>query len=86
MKLRHPSSPSAASSRPVNTLSPATTAPTWRRSAREHFTVEYEADTDLRDKEQVPLKETGGIEAFFAREVLPHVSDAWIAKYDQDRI
>jgi type I restriction enzyme M protein len=41
--------------------------------------VEYETDTDLRDTEQVPLKELGGIGAFFAREVLPHALDAWIA-------
>jgi type I restriction enzyme M protein len=41
-------------------------------------TVEYEPDTDLRDTEQVPLLEEGGIEAFFQREVLPHVPDAWI--------
>ena len=40
--------------------------------------VEYEPDTDLRDTEQVPLLEEGGIEAFFQREVLPHVPDAWI--------
>jgi type I restriction enzyme M protein len=40
--------------------------------------VEYEPDTDLRDTEQVPLMEPGGIEAFFRREVLPHVPDAWI--------
>jgi type I restriction enzyme M protein len=40
--------------------------------------VEYEPDTDLRDTEQVPLLEDGGIEAFFQREVLPHVPDAWI--------
>ena len=40
--------------------------------------VEYEPDSDLRDTEQVPLLEEGGIEAFFRREVLPHVSDAWI--------
>ena len=40
--------------------------------------VEYEPDPDLRDTEQVPLLEEGGIEAFFKREVLPHVSDAWI--------
>jgi type I restriction enzyme M protein len=40
--------------------------------------VEYEPDTDLRDTEQVPLLENGGIEAFFQREVLPHVPDAWI--------
>lgn len=40
--------------------------------------VWYEPDTDLRDTEQVPLKEVGGVEAFFAREVLPHAPDAWI--------
>jgi type I restriction enzyme M protein len=32
----------------------------------------------LRDTEQVSLLEPGGIEAFFQREVLPHVPDAWI--------
>jgi len=42
--------------------------------------VEYEPDTDLRDTEQVPLLEEGGIEAFFKREVLPHALDAWIDK------
>ena len=35
--------------------------------------VEYEPDADLRDTEQVPLLEDGGIEAFIRREVLPHV-------------
>ncbi|MDP3029023.1 MAG: class I SAM-dependent DNA methyltransferase [Deltaproteobacteria bacterium] len=40
--------------------------------------VEYEPDTGLRDTEQVPLLEEGGIEAFFRREVLPYVADAWI--------
>ncbi len=40
--------------------------------------VEYEPDTSLRDSEQVPLLEEGGIEAFFRREVLPYVPDAWI--------
>lgn len=40
--------------------------------------VWYEPDTDLRDTEQVPLKEPGGIDAFFEREVLPHAPDAWI--------
>jgi hypothetical protein len=35
--------------------------------------VEYEPDPDLRDTEQVPLLQEGGIEAFFQREVLPHV-------------
>ncbi|MDD3556920.1 MAG: class I SAM-dependent DNA methyltransferase [Candidatus Cloacimonadaceae bacterium] len=35
-----------------------------------------EPDTELRDTENVPLKED--IEAYFQREVLPHVPDAWI--------
>jgi type I restriction enzyme M protein len=39
--------------------------------------VEYEPDPDLRDTEQVPLLEDGGIEAFLQREVLPHAADAW---------
>jgi type I restriction enzyme M protein len=39
--------------------------------------VEYEPDTDLRDTEQVPLLEEGGIETFLRREVLPHAADAW---------
>lgn len=40
--------------------------------------VEYEPDANLRDTEQVPLLEEGGVEAFFQREVLPYVPDAWI--------
>ena len=40
--------------------------------------VEYESDSDLRDTEQVPLLEEGGIEAFITREVLPYTPDAWV--------
>ena len=40
--------------------------------------VEFEPDADLRDTEQVPLLEEGGIEAFIRREVLPYTPDAWI--------
>jgi len=40
--------------------------------------VEYEPDADLRDTEQVPLLDDGGVDAFFRREVLAHVHDAWI--------
>jgi len=36
----------------------------------------YEPDADLRDFENIPLKED--IDAYFAREVLPHVPDAWM--------
>ena len=39
--------------------------------------VEYEPDTDLRDTEQIPLQEDGGVEAFLRREVLPYAADAW---------
>jgi len=42
--------------------------------------VEYEPDTELRDTEQIPLQEPGGIEAFIRREVLPHAPDAWVDK------
>lgn len=39
--------------------------------------VEYVPDSNLRDTEQVPLLEEGGIDAFVEREVLPYVPDAW---------
>lgn len=38
--------------------------------------IVYEADTELRDTENVPLKQDIG--EYFAREVTPHVPDAWI--------
>ncbi|MGQ4584726.1 N-6 DNA methylase [Lysobacter sp. F60174L2] len=44
--------------------------------------VEYEPDSELRDHEQVPLLEEGGIEAFIRREVLPYTPDAWIVEAD----
>lgn len=40
--------------------------------------VEYQPDASLRDTEQVPFLEEGGVDAFFLNEVLPHVPDAWI--------
>ena len=39
--------------------------------------VEYEPDSELRDSEQIPLTEEGGIDAFLEREVLPYAADAW---------
>ncbi len=44
--------------------------------------VEYEPDSELRDYEQIPLLEAGGIEAFIRREVLPYTPDAWIVEAD----
>ena len=42
-----------------------------------HRVVEYEPDSELRDTEQIPLQEEGGIEGFLRREVLPYAEDAW---------
>lgn len=39
-------------------------------------TIIYEADSDLRDTENVPLDED--IQTYFEREVLQHIPDAWI--------
>lgn len=36
----------------------------------------YETENDLRDTENVPLKED--IHSYFLREVKPHVEEAWI--------
>ncbi|MBS9857489.1 type I restriction-modification system subunit M [Vibrio alginolyticus] len=41
-----------------------------------------EANPDLRDNENVPLTET--VDEYFAREVLPHVPDAWIDESKTD--
>ncbi len=45
--------------------------------------VEYEPDPDLRDTEQIPLLEPGGIDAFLKREVLPYAPGAW---YDPESV
>ena len=43
--------------------------------------VEFEPDTELRDTQNIPLLEDGGIEAFIRREVLPHVpATGWTDK------
>lgn len=38
--------------------------------------VEHESDTDLRDSENIPLKDD--IHEYFLKEVKPHVEEAWI--------
>lgn len=52
--------------------------------------VEFQTDSDLRDYENVSLDPslttTALIEAYFAREVQPHVPDAWINAEKQDAI
>ena len=53
-------------------------APAVIKKTRNDGTVDYEPDPELRDTEQVPFLEPGGIEEFFKRECLPYVPDAWI--------
>ncbi len=52
--------------------------------------VEFQTDSDLRDYENVPLNSevttTELIESYFAREVQPHVPDAWINSDKTDAI
>jgi type I restriction enzyme M protein len=52
-------------------------SPAGRGAGGEGTVVEYEPDPDLRDTEQIPLLEEGGIDAFLRREVLPYAPDAW---------
>jgi len=49
------------------------------------MTVEFEADPDLSDFEQIPLLEAGGVDAFITREVLPYAPDAWVDR-DSEKI
>ena len=46
--------------------------------ARDRLAAEYEPDPKLRDFENVPLKDD--IDAYFEREVRPHVPDAWMER------
>lgn len=48
----------------------------WSLSEQAGQYTEYEADSELRDTENVPLKES--IHDYFQREVRPHVDEAWI--------
>jgi type I restriction enzyme M protein len=52
--------------------------PVWRYGYRvvKANSHSYEPDPELRDFENVPLKEN--IDKYFEREVLPHVPDAWM--------
>jgi type I restriction enzyme M protein len=43
-----------------------------------------EADPELRDYENIPQQES--IEAYFAKEVLPHIPDGWVNEETRDSI
>jgi len=51
-------------------------------------TIEYQADSELRDNENVPLDPSQSVdvlnEAYFIKEVQPHVPDAWIDASKKD--
>lgn len=65
-------------------LKSITDAITWKNEDAERVikktekdgTITYEADSDLRDTENVPLDQD--IHEYFEREVLQHIPDAWI--------
>jgi type I restriction enzyme M protein len=65
-------------------LKAITDAITWKNEDAERVikktekdgTITYEADSDLRDTENVPLDQE--IQEYFKREVLQHIPDAWI--------
>jgi type I restriction enzyme M protein len=65
-------------------LKSITDAITWKNEDAEKVikktekdgTITYEADSDLRDTENVPLDQD--IHEYFEREVLQHIPDAWI--------
>lgn len=68
----------------VKGLKSITDAITWKNEEAERVikktekdgTITYEADSDLRDTENVPLDQD--IHEYFEREVLQHIPDAWI--------
>ena len=53
-------------------------ARTWYPVVEDGRATIYEPDSELRDTENIHLTYEGGIEAYFHKEVLPHVPDAWI--------
>ncbi len=58
--------------------SSATAAPLRRNGEGAGGRGRYEPDPELRDTEQIPLLEPGGVQGFIEREVWPHVPDAWV--------
>ena len=48
----------------------------YYKTKKENEYVEYETHTDIRDSENIPLKDD--IHTYFLKEVKPHVEEAWI--------
>jgi type I restriction enzyme M protein len=62
----------------IDTAEHRLSARTWYPVVEDGRATIYEPDSELRDTENIPLTYPGGIEAYFHKEVLPHVPDAWI--------
>jgi type I restriction enzyme M protein len=62
----------------IDTQEQRLAARTWYPVVEDGSATIYEPDAELRDTENIPLTYEGGIEAYFHKEVLPHVPDAWI--------
>ena len=64
--------------------------PFYGRFAEDGKIIEYKPDGDLRDNENVALDPSQSVnalnEAYFTKEVLPHVPDAWIDASKTDAI
>lgn len=74
--------PGRAQADPLHGLYEIPATPARGKGAGAPHIVEFEPDSELRDYEQIPLLEPGGIEAFFRREVLPYSPDAWLVATD----
>ena len=55
-------------------------APLYGRYQAEKGCMEYEADSNLKETEQVPLTYPGGLEAFMEQEVRPYAPDGWLVE------
>ncbi|AZN36508.1 type I restriction-modification system subunit M [Iodobacter ciconiae] len=71
-----------AAEKVIKKVHKATAKPLYGLFAVGNEVVEYQADGDLRDNENVALDPARSVndinEAYFVKEVLPHVPDAWI--------
>ena len=82
-QLRENAVPDPAAPPVIRKIHPPATAPDPLRGLfpveidGQQRVVEYAPDPDLKDSEQAPLLEEGGIEGFLRREVLPYAPDAW---------
>ncbi len=51
-----------------------------RYDAQNGQCVEYEADSELKETEQIPLTYPGGIEAYYQKEIQPYAPDSWLVE------